>query len=62
MNIFGQIKNLFFCHETFQRLSSYVASQILAVAPQAGAKQTVYYISLNSNFEAQRASKILKKL
>jgi hypothetical protein len=36
------------------------------VAPQSGANQkfycTVYYINLNSNCEAQRASKNLKKL
>jgi hypothetical protein len=36
------------------------------VAPQSGAKQkfycTVYYITLNSNCEAQRASKSLKKM
>jgi hypothetical protein len=36
------------------------------VAPQSGAKQifycTVYYITLNSNYEAQRASKNLKKI
>jgi hypothetical protein len=35
------------------------------VAPQSGAKEifncTVYYITLNSNCEAQRASKNLKK-
>jgi hypothetical protein len=47
-------------------LSSYVANQCLAVAPQSGAKQkfycTVYYITLNSNCEAQRASKNLKKI
>ena len=46
-------------------LSSYVASHCIAVAPQSGAKQifycTVYYITLNSNCEAQRASKNLKK-
>jgi hypothetical protein len=38
----------------------------LAVAPQSGAKDqfyfTVYYITLNSNCEAQRVSKKLKKL
>jgi hypothetical protein len=37
----------------------------MAVAPLSGAKQifycTVYYITLNSNCEAQRASKNLKK-
>jgi hypothetical protein len=36
------------------------------VAPQSGAKQyfycSVYYITLNSNCEAQRASKNLKKV
>jgi hypothetical protein len=46
-------------------LSSYVTSDCLAVAPQSGAKQnfycTVYYTTLNSNCEAQRASKNLKK-
>jgi hypothetical protein len=35
------------------------------MAPQSGAKQnfycTVYYITLNSNCETQRASKTLKK-
>jgi hypothetical protein len=45
-------------------LSSYVTSHCLAVAPQSGGKQnfdcTVYYITLNSNYEAQRASKNLK--
>jgi hypothetical protein len=38
----------------------------MAAAPQSGAKQffycTVYYITLNSNCEAQRASKNLKKI
>jgi hypothetical protein len=38
-------------------LSSYVASHLLAVATQSGAKEqfyfTVYYIALNSNCEAQ---------
>jgi len=48
-------------------LSSYVASHCLAVTPQSGAKQkknycTVYYTALNSNCEAQRASKNLKKI
>jgi hypothetical protein len=47
-------------------LSSYVTSHCLAVVPQSGAKQNVYctfyYITLNSNCEAQRASKNLKKL
>jgi hypothetical protein len=36
------------------------------VAPQSGAKQNfycaVYYITLNSNCEAQRASKKIKKI
>jgi hypothetical protein len=36
------------------------------VAPQSGAKQffycTVYYITLNSNYEAQRVSKNLEKI
>jgi len=45
--------------------NSYVASHCLAVAPQSGAKQifycTVFYISLNSNHEAHRAYKNLKK-
>ena len=43
-----------------------VATNCLAVASQSGAKQffycTVYYITLNSNCEAQRGSKKLKKL
>jgi hypothetical protein len=47
-------------------LSSYVASHCLAVVPQSGGKQkfycTVDYINLNSNSEAQRASKNLKKI
>jgi hypothetical protein len=47
-------------------LGSYVASHCLAVAPQLGAEQkiycTVYYVTLNSNCEAQRTSKNLKKL
>jgi len=47
-------------------LSSYVTSHCLAVVPQSGAKQifycTVYYITLNSNCEAQRALKKLKKI
>jgi hypothetical protein len=42
-------------------LSSYVASHGLAVAAQSGAKEqyycTIYYITLNSTCEAQRASK-----
>jgi hypothetical protein len=46
-------------------LSSYVARHCLAVAPQSGAHQnfycTVFYITLNSNWEAQRGSKNLKK-
>jgi hypothetical protein len=46
-------------------LSSFVISASLAVAPQSGAKQkfyhTVYCITLNSNGEAQKASKNLKK-
>ena len=47
-------------------LSSYVAGRHLAVASLSGAKQffygTVYYTTLNSNCEAQRASKNLKKI
>ncbi len=47
-------------------LSSYVGSHCLAVVAQSGAKHifncTVYYITLNSNCEAQRASKNLKKI
>ena len=43
----------------------YDASHCLDVPPQSGAKQffycTVYNITLNSNCEAQRASKNLKK-
>jgi hypothetical protein len=46
--------------------SSYVASHGLAVAPQSGTKQifccTVYYITLNSNCDAQRVSKNFKKI
>jgi hypothetical protein len=46
-------------------LSSYVTSHHLAVVPQSGAKDqlycTVYYITLNSKFEAQGLSKNLKK-
>jgi hypothetical protein len=46
-------------------LISYVVSHHLAVAPQSGAKDhfccTVYYITLNSNGEAQGASKKFKK-
>jgi hypothetical protein len=47
-------------------LSSYVSSHHLAVAPKSGAKDqfycTVYCITLNSNCEAQRVSKNLKKM
>ncbi len=47
-------------------LSNYVASHRIDVAPQSGAKQicycTIYYITLSSNCEAQRASKNLKKI
>jgi hypothetical protein len=47
-------------------VSSYVASHCLAVALQSCAKEnfycTVYYITLYSNCEAQRASKNLKKI
>jgi hypothetical protein len=47
-------------------LSSYVTSRCLAAAPQSGEKQnvycTVYYITLNSNCEPQRASRNLKKI
>jgi hypothetical protein len=47
-------------------LSSYVASHHLAVAPQSGAKDqiywTAYHISLNSNCEAKRVSKNLKNV
>jgi hypothetical protein len=43
-------------------LSSYVTSHLLAVTPQSGAKDqfycTVYYITLNTNCEAQGVSKI----
>ncbi len=46
-------------------LSSYITSHCWAAAPQSGAKQifycTLYYITLYSNCEAQRASKNLKK-
>jgi hypothetical protein len=42
-------------------MSSYVASDHLAVAPESGAKyqfyHTVYYSTLNSKCEAQRVSK-----
>ncbi len=47
-------------------LSNYVERNCLTAAPQSGAKQnlhcTVYYITLNSNCEAQRASKDLEKM
>jgi hypothetical protein len=47
-------------------LSSYVASNQLAVAPQPDAKDQfysiVYHKTLNSNCEAQRVSKYLKKM
>ncbi len=47
-------------------LSIYVASHHLDVAPQESAKDqcycTVYYITLNSNCEAQGVSKNLKKM
>ncbi len=47
-------------------LISYVAGHCLSVAPQSGAKQifycTVYYITLNSNCEAQRTCKNSKKI
>ncbi len=53
-------------HRLLIGLGSYVASHCLAVAPQSGGKQsfycTVYYITLNSNYEAQRASKNLEKM
>jgi hypothetical protein len=43
-------------------LSSYVPSHHLSLVPQSGAKEkktcSVFYITLNSNCEAQRASKI----
>jgi hypothetical protein len=46
--------------------SSYVTSHCLSVASQSGAKQkfyfTVNYLTLNSNFEAQRTSKNLKNI
>jgi hypothetical protein len=46
-------------------LSSYVARHNLAVALQSDAKQNfycaVYYVTLNSNCEAQRVSKELEK-
>jgi hypothetical protein len=47
-------------------LSSYVASHYLAVVPQSGAKEhifcSVYNITSNSNCEAQKVSKNLKKM
>ncbi len=47
-------------------LWSYVAGHHLAVAPLSGVKHifycAVYYITLNSNCEAQRVSKNLKKI
>jgi hypothetical protein len=45
-------------------LSSYFTSHCLAVVPQSGAKEhcTVYYIAVNLNCEAQRASKNWKKI
>jgi len=47
------------------RLNNIAASHPLSVAPQSGAKQNfycaVYYITLNSNCEVQRAYKNLKK-
>jgi hypothetical protein len=47
-------------------LSSYVDSHCLALAPLSGEKQnfycSVYNRTLNSNGEAQRASKNLKKI
>jgi hypothetical protein len=47
-------------------LGSYVAGCHLAVAPQSGAKDqfycTVYYVTLNSNCDSQKASKNLKKI
>jgi hypothetical protein len=46
-------------------LSGYVTSHCFALAPQSGAKAkfyfTVYHITLNSNCEAQRGAKNLKK-
>jgi hypothetical protein len=47
--------------------SSYVASHCLAAAPQLGANEQTYctvgyYKTLNSNCEAHRASKNLKKI
>ncbi len=47
-------------------LSSYVASHHSVVAPKSSAKDqfyfSVYYLTLNSNCEVQRASKNLKKI
>jgi hypothetical protein len=47
-------------------LSSFGTSHCLAVAPQSSAKEifyfTVFYITLNSNCDAQKASKNLKKI
>jgi hypothetical protein len=47
-------------------LCSYVTSHCLAVVPQSGEKQnfycTVYHITLNSNYQAQRASKFWEKI
>ncbi len=47
-------------------MSSYIASHHLAVASQSGTKEqfyyTVYYKNLNSNCEAQWASKIFEKI
>jgi hypothetical protein len=47
-------------------VGSYVVSSHLAVAPQSGAKYpfycTVYCVTLNSNCEAWRVSKSLKKI
>jgi hypothetical protein len=46
-------------------LSSYVTSHHLAVVPHSGAKDqfycTAYYITLKSNHEAERVSKIFLK-
>ncbi len=46
-------------------LNSYVTSHQLALVPQSSAKYqlycTVYYITLNSNYEAHRVFKILNK-
>jgi hypothetical protein len=46
-------------------LSSYVSSHCLAMLPQSVAKEkkycTVYYKTLYSNCEAQKASKILRR-